>query len=184
MGKFIISEQEKKRILNMHTSAKMKPFLFEEEGGPGTPITNTTPTTQPTPNPEPVPSVTLSENPTKDNPLKVKVYPKPKNEENYFLLHLYEMGVDLQGIGFKYTFPTYNIEKTSPMKRIIRQLMSDSKDGTGKWICSTKESVLKPDYKQPFDVEFSDTVKAYFEKKCSTYAANKTQTTSTGPTTA
>lgn len=31
MGKFIISEQEKNRILKMHQSTKMKPYLFEDD---------------------------------------------------------------------------------------------------------------------------------------------------------
>jgi hypothetical protein len=36
MGKFVITEEEKKRILNMHQSTKMNPFLFESEVKQGT----------------------------------------------------------------------------------------------------------------------------------------------------
>jgi hypothetical protein len=40
MGKFVITEEEKKRILNMHQSTKMKPFLFEMEIKKGTTLSN------------------------------------------------------------------------------------------------------------------------------------------------
>lgn len=40
MGKFVITEEEKKHILNMHQSTKMKPFLFETEVKQGTVLSN------------------------------------------------------------------------------------------------------------------------------------------------
>lgn len=40
MGKFVITEEEKKHILNMHQSTKMKPFLFEMEIKKGTTLSN------------------------------------------------------------------------------------------------------------------------------------------------
>ena len=183
MGKFIISEEEKKRILNMHHTTKMKPFLFEE-GEPVQPTTSTTPPTQPTPNPEPAPSTTLPENPTKETPLKAKVYPLPKSsEENYFLIHLYELGSDVSGIAFKYTFPTYQPQKLSPLKKILTKIFNDSPDGVGKWVCSTKESYIKPERNRPIGVEFTDVVKKYFESRCDAYAKNVNQGSTTGPTT-
>ena len=101
MGKFIISEEEKKRILNMHKSTKMKPFLFEE-GEPVQTTTNTTPPTQPTPNPEP--STTLPENPTEQNPLKIRFYDVEngkRKEDSYLQLDVYDLYPEDFGFSFK-----------------------------------------------------------------------------------
>jgi hypothetical protein len=178
MGKFIISEEEKKRILNMHKSTKMKPFLFEE-GEPVQPTTNTTPPTQPTPNPEPTPSTTLPENPTEQNPLKIRFYDVEngkRKEDSYLQLDVYDLYTEDFGFSFKYDDPR---QATTAIEKGNGRFYCDKKkaqifDRDGNFVWSSDEAKEKT---------FSETVLKYWDRKCSEYVMNKNQTTNTGETT-
>lgn len=186
MGKLIISEAEKKRILNMHQSTKMKPYLFEEEGGPGTP---TQPTTNTTPNPEPTPSTTLPENPTAQNPLKIRLYDVEngkRKENSYQQLDVFDIRPEDFGFAFRYLNPMWEGEQRSGVLE----------RGNGKFYCDTRKCEIHDAEGNQDDVRliwsdegkkqktFSDVVMKYWDNKCSKYVMNKNQTTNTGETTA
>jgi hypothetical protein len=185
MGKLIISEEEKKRILNMHHTTKMKPFLFEE-GEPVQPTTSTTPPTQPTPNPEPAPSTTLPENPTPQNPLMIRFYDVEngkRKENSYTQLDVYSVEPEDYGYSFRYSDPKLSYEMRDG---------GGTEKGNGRFYCDRKiaeimdrdDNLIWGDSNRQKFKTFSDVVMKYWDNKCSKYVMNKNQTTNTGETTA
>jgi hypothetical protein len=163
MGKFVISEEEKKRILNMHQSTKMKPFLFEEASGASE-------------------SSNLPEDPTPGNPLMIKFYDIEngvRKEDSFMLLDVYNIGIEDFGYRFEYSSPQ-NATNTVGKERGNGKFYCDKKkaeifDRDGNTVWSSDETKEKT---------FSDTVLQYWDNKCNKYAKNTTPQSGEGITTA
>ena len=163
MGKFVISEEEKKRILNMHQSTKMKPFLFEEASGASE-------------------SSNLPEDPTPGNPLKIKFYDIEngvRKENSYMLLDVYNIGIEDYGYRFEYVSP-----HTGPRS-------TDEERGRGEFYCDKKKAEIFDrdgstvwSSAETKEKTFSDTVLQYWNRKCSEYAKNTTPQSGENTTTA
>jgi len=158
MGKFVITEEEKRRILNMHQSTKMKPFLFEEASGASE-------------------SSNLPEDPTPGNPLKIKFYDienGARKEDSYMLLDVYNIGIEEYGYRFEYASPRTGDGRGNG-RFYCDKKKAEIFDRDGNTVWSSDETKEKT---------FSDTVLKYWDNKCSEYAKNTTPQSGESITTA